>query len=141
LLLRDRLNTRSLLRRRGMRLDSYTCENCILQLEETISHLFLRCNFAQRCWLTVGITLPRTLDLTLAVLHIRARLTMPWRMEGIITMSWCIWKCRNNWIFENIPPTVAACKEMFKTEMNYICYQVKLETGAKSRNWIQHFVT
>jgi hypothetical protein len=40
LLLKDRLNTCSLLRQRSMPLDSYTCDNCILQLEETTLHLF-----------------------------------------------------------------------------------------------------
>jgi hypothetical protein len=68
LLLRNRLNTRSLRKRWGMSLDSYTCENCILQLEETMSHLFPRCNFALRCWLTIGITSLQTLHLLLAVL-------------------------------------------------------------------------
>jgi hypothetical protein len=30
-------------------LESYTCENCIWQREETLYHLFLRCNFAKAC--------------------------------------------------------------------------------------------
>jgi hypothetical protein len=40
LLLKDRLNTRSFLRQRSIPLDSFTCDNCILQLEETTLHLF-----------------------------------------------------------------------------------------------------
>jgi hypothetical protein len=32
-----------------MGLQSYTCENCILQRAETLYHLFLRCGFAMRC--------------------------------------------------------------------------------------------
>jgi hypothetical protein len=59
LLLKDRLNTRSFLRHRSMPQDSYTCDNCILQLEETALHLFFRCNFARRCWLLIGITPPK----------------------------------------------------------------------------------
>jgi hypothetical protein len=58
LLLKDRLNTRSLLRRRNMELESYTCENCILQKEETVGHLFLRCGFACHCWQLVSIMPP-----------------------------------------------------------------------------------
>jgi hypothetical protein len=42
LLLKDRLNTRALLRQRSMPLDSYTCDNCILQVEETVLHLFFQ---------------------------------------------------------------------------------------------------
>jgi len=47
LLLRDRLSTRALLRRRNMQLPSYDCACCTLDVEETLSHLFLTCPFAQ----------------------------------------------------------------------------------------------
>jgi hypothetical protein len=49
LVLQDRLNTKAMLKRRGMELDSYTCENCILQKEETWSHLLIKCGFSRRC--------------------------------------------------------------------------------------------
>jgi hypothetical protein len=50
LLLQDRLNTRGLLRRKNMYLDSYVCELCIRQREEILWHLFFRCPFAKNCW-------------------------------------------------------------------------------------------
>jgi hypothetical protein len=50
LLLQNRLNTRGHLRRRRMYLDSYTCDLCILQKQETLRHLFFRCSFAKLCW-------------------------------------------------------------------------------------------
>jgi hypothetical protein len=59
LFLHDKLNTRHKLRRRNMELESYTCENCILQSLETNYHLFLRCSFAERCWSSIGIITPR----------------------------------------------------------------------------------
>jgi hypothetical protein len=99
LLLKDRLNTCSLLRRRSMPLDSFTCDNCILQIEETLIHLFFICNFARRCWLLLGFLPPRNLNLLHTLLRIRRRLQVPWRLETIIIMTWCIWRCRNNWIF------------------------------------------
>jgi hypothetical protein len=39
-----------MLRKRNMDLDSYACENFILQKDETLVHLFLRCNFATVMW-------------------------------------------------------------------------------------------
>jgi hypothetical protein len=42
LLLQNRLNTGAMLRRRQMQLDSYNCELCLRQNEETLQHLFLR---------------------------------------------------------------------------------------------------
>jgi hypothetical protein len=141
LLFKDRLNTRSLLRHRSMPLDSYTCDNCILQLEETVLHLFFRCKFARRCSLLIGIIPPRTVDLLNTLLRIRIRWKVSWRMEIIIIMSWCIWKSRNNWIFNEITPIVDACREMFKREMSLVCHRVKPEIGDKIRNWIQDFVS
>jgi hypothetical protein len=40
-MLQDKLNTKDQLRRRHMTLESHTC---ILQRNETVCHLFLRCN-------------------------------------------------------------------------------------------------
>lgn len=56
LLVKDRLSTRDLLRRRQMNLDSCTCELCILQKRETVNHLFFQCNYARACWNQIGIT-------------------------------------------------------------------------------------
>lgn len=46
-MLKDKLSTRDLVQRKGMELDSHTCDLCILQKNETTTHLFLRCNFAK----------------------------------------------------------------------------------------------
>ncbi|GJN28090.1 hypothetical protein PR202_gb16173 [Eleusine coracana subsp. coracana] len=46
-----------MVRRRNITLESYTCEMCILQHEETLRHLFFRCNFARQCWSSIGINL------------------------------------------------------------------------------------
>jgi hypothetical protein len=104
-----------------MSLDSFTCENCILQLEETVIHLFFRYNFARRCWLFLDIRPPRTTDLLHTLMRIRRRLQVPWRLECIVILTWCIWRSRNNWIFNEIPPTVNECKAMFKKDFFFCC--------------------
>jgi hypothetical protein len=50
LLLKDRLSTRNILKRKNRALPSYDCVLCQLQLEETLEHLFLHCPFAISCW-------------------------------------------------------------------------------------------
>jgi hypothetical protein len=47
--LKNRLNTRNMLRRKNITLESYSYENCIWQKEKTLYDLFLRCNFAKAC--------------------------------------------------------------------------------------------
>jgi hypothetical protein len=63
LFLKDRLNTKGLLRRKHMQLDSYTCEMCLLQKVESVRHLFLRCSFVKNCWLRIGSMYPLGLNL------------------------------------------------------------------------------
>jgi hypothetical protein len=90
LLLRNRLNTRELLRRKNMTLDSYTCDLCILQKEEKLRHLFYRCPFAKQCWLQIDIVVPTWLKLDRAK-SIKRKLRNPFAMEIIILMCWSIW--------------------------------------------------
>jgi hypothetical protein len=86
-------------------------------MNATKPHLFLRCNFAWRCWRIVGFTPPRSTNLHLAVSRIIAELWKPWSMEIVITMVWCIWKYQNGWIFNEIPVSITQCKGMFVDAM------------------------
>jgi hypothetical protein len=135
LLLKDRLNTRSFLRQRSMPLDSFTRDN-----RRDGYPSFFRCNFARRCWLLLDIRPPRTTDLLHTLLRIRRRWHVPWRLESIIIMTWCIWKSRNNWIFNETQPTINECKEMFKKEMILMCHRVKPSLKEEISNWLQNSV-
>lgn len=50
LLLKDRLSTRNILKRKNMVLPSYECVICDSTHEETLEHPFLACPYAQSCW-------------------------------------------------------------------------------------------
>jgi hypothetical protein len=90
LLLHDKLNTRERLRRRHMHLDSYMCENCILQKVESAYHLFLRCNFANNYWSSIGVTPPRIHCPQRAVTSINKQLHVLGAFEIVILMTWSI---------------------------------------------------
>ncbi|RLM97793.1 ML domain protein isoform X2 [Panicum miliaceum] len=137
LLLRGRLSTRELLRRRNMDLESYTCDLCILQKIESVAHLFLRCNFAKACWASIGVRVITTRPLLNIFRQIKDKLQVPIYMEIIILMAWSIWTTRNDWIFKEIDPIVDSCKRHFMAEMFLLSHRTKPELAAAVETWLQ----
>jgi hypothetical protein len=125
-----------MLRRKNMALESYTCENCIWQKEETVYHLFLRCNFAKACWNSIGINPPRIAQPEEASANLKQQLNVPFSMEIIILMTWSIWKCRNEWIFENQDPTVQHCKNEFRKELLLVIHRARGKYDNSIPDWL-----
>jgi len=108
-----------------MVLDSYSCELCILQREESLKHLFFRCRFARNCWASIGVHYPVHLSPRQLIKRIKRCLNVPFYMEIIVLMCWSIWTQRNNWLFNGIDPTVDNCKDYFKTEFAMLLHRAK----------------
>jgi hypothetical protein len=69
-----------------MHLDSYVCELCILQKEEKLRHLLLRCPFAKNCWSSIGVSVVSWLRPERAMRHIKRSLGLPFAMDIIMIM-------------------------------------------------------
>jgi hypothetical protein len=54
LLAQDRLSSRNIPRRKNMHLPSYYCVLCDLDIEESVDHRFLECDFARTCWVSLA---------------------------------------------------------------------------------------
>jgi hypothetical protein len=54
--------------------------------------LFLKCPFAKNCWLQIGVLVLTWLRLERATIYIKKTLSVPFAMEIIMNMSWCIWE-------------------------------------------------
>jgi hypothetical protein len=76
-----------------MELDSYACENFILQKTEIVYHLFLRCNFVVNYWSSIGISAPRERCPQRAAIQLMRQLHTQGALEILILMCWSIWKC------------------------------------------------
>lgn len=63
LLMKDRLSTRNLLKRRNMELPSYDCVLYTASNEESLHHLFLQCPFAQQCWQLINLDISDPFDI------------------------------------------------------------------------------
>ena len=73
LLMKDRLSTRNILRRKNIQLESYNCVLCQSQSEETVQHLFLSCPFAKECWSVLNIDFQVDSAFPKALLQIRVQ--------------------------------------------------------------------
>lgn len=99
LLIKDRLSTRNLLRRRNMHLDSHNCALCNLMDEESAHHLFVDCPFARMCWDILNVDISLNGSFPELSSQIKIKLNTQFFMEAIILMCWTIWSTRNELIF------------------------------------------
>lgn len=86
LLLKDRLSTRNIMRRKNTFLPSYSCVLCALDTEETVQHLFLQCEFARHCWQIIGVDIPSDADFPNAMTFLKDFLHSQFYMEAIILL-------------------------------------------------------
>jgi hypothetical protein len=129
--------TPSLLRRKNMHLESYTCELCLLQKEEKLRHLFFKCSFVRNCWGHIGITVPTWLRADRATRYFKRRLRVPFAIEIIILMSWCIWSERSAWLFNEIDLSVHKCKASFEKEFILVMHRSKQRVVPQMKEWLE----
>lgn len=139
LLLKDRLSTRNILRRRHMNLESYNCVLCNNSVEETLEHLFLHCNFARQCWSSLGIVVPQNSSFPGIVSVIKVRMQSQFFMVAVILMSWSIWKSRNDLIFKGIRPQLQNCRANFVKELKLVLYRIKPSLLSSFELWLHNF--
>jgi hypothetical protein len=119
-----------------MILESYSYENCLWQREETLYHLFLRCNFAKACGNSIRITPPRIAHTEEVSENLKQQLNVPFSMEVIIIMTWSIWKSRNEWLFENKDPSVHHCTQEFSKELRLVIHRARGKYDISIPNWL-----
>jgi hypothetical protein len=119
-----------------MELDSYTCDLCIWQYEETIHHLFHHCNFAKACWAAIGISMPISSNRKRVITMLKRRIDQPFAMEVIIPMTWAIWSFRNDRIFNNKDLSVETCKMKFITEFKLLLLRAKKKYFLVIEHWL-----
>jgi hypothetical protein len=124
LLLKDRLSTRNILRRKNKVLPSYDCVLCQLQLDETLEHVLLCCPFAISCWNLLHLAIPACEPFDV-LQSFKTQLNVSFFMDVIIIMSWTIWMARNDLIFRGINPTLQAAQERFKKEFALVILRAK----------------
>ena len=136
LLLKDRLSTRNILRRRNLHLDSYTCVLCTSLAEETLEHLFLDCPFSAMCWNIINVVIPLQSTFPDIFSQIRDQLASPFAMNAIILISWAIWNVRNELIFSGVQISLANSKRIFFRELSLLQHRIKPALLPQFLAWI-----
>lgn len=137
LLLRDRLSTRNILRRKNMQLDSYYCALCNCLTEETVDHLFADCAFARMCWNTINVEIPLGEGFPELAEQVKAQIHSPFFMETIILLCWAIWMIRNDLIFSGVQPDLQSCRRRFTKEFGFLLHRVKQTQADQLSSWLQ----
>ena len=135
LLLKDRLSTRELLRRKNMILQDYSCVLCPSTSDESLEHLFIHCNFERACWASIGLIVGND-GPYITLEHFKQQLGVPFFMEIIILMSWCIWMQRNDLIFKGEQPSIDACYRHFKKEFALVILRAKTRHKEHMLEWL-----
>lgn len=134
LLLRDRLNTRNILRRKHMAMDCYNCVQCVENCEETLWHFFFDCHFSLLDFL--GITWDTSLQPPEMILRAREDFRSCIFREVLIIACWSIWCHGNSIIFYNGTLSFMRWRNFFERKMNPVALRVKPEFSNKITNWL-----
>jgi hypothetical protein len=102
--------------------------------------LFILCPFAKNCWSQLGVVIPARLRPERATQFVKRVLGVPFAMEIIILMCWCIWKEHNAWLFNNEDPSVEHCKIIFKREFALVIHRVKESLVRDIKSWLDNLV-
>jgi hypothetical protein len=138
-LLKDKLSTRNILRRKNKELPSYDCVLCNLQTEETLEHLFLLCPFAVDCWHLLQLIVPQVNPFDI-LSSFRNHLNVVFFMDIIILMCWSIWMTRNDFIFRGQQPIVQETKVRFKLEFTLVIHRAKERLKHHMSSWLEALV-
>jgi len=137
LLLKDRLSTRNILRRKNLHLESYNCELCNQGVEESSEHLFIHCPFAQQCWGLFNLETSPAGGIIDNFNAIKSQLHSQFFMETIILMCCTIWTARNESIFKANQISLLDCRHNFLREGKLVGLRVRTSHSLQFDQWIE----
>ena len=140
LILVDRLNTKSMLRRRHLNiLDDTLCIMCDSGAEETIDHLFFECSFAQECWAAIHFEWDDLLQLNDRLTQARTTNNLPFFTEAALIAAWELWKLRNDKVFQRRNPSLSLWLANFKSQCLLQSIRCKEDLRSSFCVWLAAF--
>jgi hypothetical protein len=140
LILVDRLNTKTMLRRRHINIqDDALCVLCDTGLEEDIDHLFFDCPFAMQCWNSIHFTWDTSLPMLERLAAATNAHNLEFFTEASLIAAWELWKVRNDKVFQRTDPTIATWFANFKNQCTLQSVRFKEDLRSSFCFWLNAF--
>jgi len=140
LVLMDRLNTKTMLRRRHLNIqDDVLCVMCNQGADEDIDHLFFTCPFVVQCWTSINFSWDVSLPLAERLMRANEVHALDFFVEASLIAAWELWKLRNNKIFQRRDPTPSLWLVNFKHQCNLQSVRLREDLRSSFYFWLDAF--
>jgi hypothetical protein len=140
LILVDRLNTKTMLRRRHFNIQGdVLCVLCNTGMEEDIDHLFFECPFAMQCWNSINFSCDINLPFLERLSTASNVHNLPFFTEATLIAAWELWKLRNDKVFQRRDPTPALWLVNFKSQCILQSVRFKEDLRSSFCIWLDAF--
>ena len=131
-----RSNTRDLLTRKKIHVESKSCVLCDASVLETMPHLFFSCTFSVEFWDKLGETWDMNLQLNAMIMEAKNRSINSFFKIAMMAGCWSLWNHRNKIIFDNEQRSMNTCYNFFKSAIEDIRHRVKPSLKEGMQTWI-----
>jgi hypothetical protein len=99
-------------------------------------HLFFQCPSSITRWFAVGIQWDAQGDISQMIMQQKENFVGPYFMDLFMISAWCIWKERNDYIFNHKVPSLENWKQLFKNEVKLHLFRKPFDKRVLIMNWI-----
>ena len=140
LVLMNRLNTKTMLRRRHLNIqDDVLCVMCNQGADEDIDHLFFTCPFVVQCWTSINFSWDVSLPLAERLMRANEVHALDFFVEASLIAAWELWKLRNDKIFQRRDPTPSLWLVNFKHQCNLQSVRLREDLRSSFCFWLDAF--
>ena len=108
---------------------------CHDNVEETAMHLFFECTSSVARWFVLGWQWSVQGSLFQMLKQQNRHVQSAFFME-IMVAAWCLWKERNDYVFNNKVPSVQAWKRRFASEVKLHLCRIREDLHVQIMNWL-----
>lgn len=139
-MMHDRVNTRSLLKRKGFFMNNYDYILCQQNTDETLVHLCWNGKFAQDRQSSIIPNRRRATSIYDDSLLASRQLPKQTAMDMIIIGCWSIQMRRHGNISKNVSPKIGSWRHLLKEYLNLLGHRMKRKHSACLQIWIDTYL-